>query len=99
MISAHSTIYCMQHCLVRRCKSGCKCTPMLVDGHHDEKESQTYLAALQVTQHKQCMLSVKVEKETRSGSNKFKVSGVMLAEPRNMGYIFVDNLWQAEALY
>jgi hypothetical protein len=46
-----------------------------VDAHHDKKESQVFLAELNVTQAEGCLITVTVGEETHSGEHKFKVGG------------------------
>eukprot|EP00955_Chlamydomonas_euryale_P105004 365607-Chlamydomonas_euryale.AAC.15 len=75
------------------CVEGCECGPRYIDGWHDLHQSQTFLAALKVTQHEACVLAVTVEPSRVQGEagndrqgSKFKVSGVMLSESSEEKY-------------
>ncbi|PNW79166.1 hypothetical protein CHLRE_09g402923v5 [Chlamydomonas reinhardtii] len=68
-----------------RCVSGCRCKEVEVDAHHDDHTSQVFLAGLEATQAPDCIVEVKVLDKTSSGGNKFKVSGVVVAERPGAG--------------
>ena len=59
----------------RSCVSGCHCHPKYVDGHHEEHNSQTFLAQLDVSQAGECVLGIRLLTNTSSGEHKFKVGG------------------------
>ena len=65
-----------------KCETNCTCEEKTVDGLDESKrESQTYLAVLMVSQHPHCVLSVtNVDRGDGKSGNKFKVSGIMMAE-------------------
>jgi hypothetical protein len=56
-----------------QCVAGCACKEYMLDAHHEDTTSQTYLAKLTATQHDQCMVRVMVQEATRSGQHKIKV--------------------------
>jgi hypothetical protein len=59
----------------RRCTSGCSCNETRLEGHHEARQSQTFLLRLQATQDERCTITVKVEAGSGSGGNKVKVGG------------------------
>ncbi|EFJ42302.1 hypothetical protein VOLCADRAFT_107349 [Volvox carteri f. nagariensis] len=63
-----------------QCETGCSCTPWILDGHHDPRTSQTFLHAFKATQAEECVISVRIVKETTSGKHKVKITGAMVSE-------------------
>ncbi|KAG2493907.1 hypothetical protein HYH03_007843 [Edaphochlamys debaryana] len=74
------------------CVSGCTCESIVVDATCEQKWSQVYLSKVAVTQAKECVIEVKVLKETSSGEHKFKVSGVVVAERPGAIDIFAERM-------
>ncbi len=66
--------------LPRRCEGGCTCIDTTLEGHHIQRNSQTYLHKLRVSQAPDCMVSITVAEGTMSGAHKVKVSGVIISE-------------------
>jgi hypothetical protein len=66
-----------------RCSGGCSCRPALVNGHHSSRTSTIHLLRVQPSAGAQCVVSVTVLSDTRSGGHKFKVTGVMANEVHN----------------
>jgi len=62
------------------CVSGCSCEAREVEGHHTEKDSQTYVAQLLVSQSARCIIRATVLPETSSGEHKVKISGIMASD-------------------
>ncbi|GLC64570.1 hypothetical protein PLESTF_000180000 [Pleodorina starrii] len=62
------------------CVSGCSCESVEVDALIPDRVSQVYLAGLNASQARECVIEVRVLDRTRSGEHKFKVSGVVVAE-------------------
>ncbi|KAF8057926.1 hypothetical protein HT031_005872 [Scenedesmus sp. PABB004] len=62
------------------CVSGCRCTPIVLDGWHEQRTSQQTMARLRVTQSAECRVGVTVLPATRSGHHKFKVSSAMVSK-------------------
>ncbi len=42
------------------CEGGCGCAPWTLDGHHEQRNSQTFLAQFKATQADECVILVKV---------------------------------------
>lgn len=42
------------------CEGGCACAPWTLDGHHEQRNSQTFLAQFKATQADECVIVVKV---------------------------------------
>ena len=62
------------------CLRGCTCQPLLLEAHHAERSSQTYLQHVYVTQSPECVVELTVLPETSSGEHKFKVIAIMVSE-------------------
>jgi hypothetical protein len=62
------------------CESGCKCEPALIDGHHKQRVSLTFLHSIRVSQAAECVVSLTVLPGTSSGQHKFKVVGLIVSE-------------------
>ncbi|GFR42868.1 hypothetical protein Agub_g3859, partial [Astrephomene gubernaculifera] len=64
------------------CVSGCSCNATHVDALIRERVSQLYLAGMQVTQAKACVIEITVLDQTSDpqGRHKFKVAGVVVSE-------------------
>ncbi|GLI61503.1 hypothetical protein VaNZ11_003832 [Volvox africanus] len=63
-----------------QCEGGCTCNYWTLDGHQESRTSQTFLQAFMVTQAEDCIISVRVLKETSSGKHKVKITGIMVSE-------------------
>ncbi|KAG2447186.1 hypothetical protein HYH02_007929 [Chlamydomonas schloesseri] len=74
------------------CEGGCKCTPWTLEGHHDQRNTQTFLHGWRVSQADECIIVVKVLEASNSGKHKVKISGLMVSEdPENLPF----NNWAA----
>ncbi len=54
---------------------GCSCAASTLDGHHTEKNSQTHLCKLKVSQSDVCVIQVTSLDQSSSGEHKVKVRG------------------------
>ncbi|GIL55251.1 hypothetical protein Vafri_10837 [Volvox africanus] len=70
-----------------RCISGCQCEPHVEDAHIDRRVSQLYVFRMDVTQSAQCDIEAEVLSSTKSGENKFKIAGVVIAEGSSRNYL------------
>jgi hypothetical protein len=52
----------------------------LIEGHHNEQHSQTFLQSFRVSQSPECIMSVTVADKTHSGEHKVKIVGVIVSE-------------------
>ncbi|KAG1667238.1 hypothetical protein FOA52_009803 [Chlamydomonas sp. UWO 241] len=84
---AHMRSYSDMGVAVVKCISGCACPDKYIDGWHELLNSQTHLAVVRASQHKECVMTITVEATRKSGragqdrpGTKFKVSGVMMGE-------------------
>jgi hypothetical protein len=64
----------------RRCEAGCSCQETVIEGHHTEQHSQTFLQAVRVSQSPECTISFTVGDATHSGEHKVKIVGVIVSE-------------------
>jgi hypothetical protein len=55
------------------CASGCKCASQTINAHHSLRQSTVFLARLLPTENADCVIGVKVLRNTTSGKHKFKV--------------------------
>jgi hypothetical protein len=55
------------------CISGCKCEPLLMEGHSTSRHSVPVLAELPVSGSRRCVVQLQVLEGTASGGHKFKV--------------------------
>lgn len=55
------------------CLAGCKCASQTINAHHTLRQSTVFLARLLPTEHAECVIGVKVLRNTTSGKHKFKV--------------------------
>ncbi|GIL54431.1 hypothetical protein Vafri_9966 [Volvox africanus] len=62
------------------CEGDCTCNYWILDGHQEAHTSQTFLQAFKVTQAEDCIISVRVLRETSSGKHKVKITGIMVSE-------------------
>ncbi|WIA28011.1 hypothetical protein OEZ86_010599 [Tetradesmus obliquus] len=62
------------------CLAGCKCASQTINAHHTLRQSTVFLARLLPTEHAECVIGVKVLRNTTSGKHKFKVNGLMMNE-------------------
>jgi hypothetical protein len=60
-------------CVLRRCTSGCTCTPTLMEAHHEEHNSQTHLIKVEMSQAPACLVDITILPGTKSGGHKIKV--------------------------
>lgn len=58
------------------CLTGCSCKPLRFNGHHTLRQSTVFLARLLPTESAECIVGVKVLKDTTSGKHKVKVGGM-----------------------
>jgi DNA polymerase alpha subunit B len=72
------------------CEGGCKCDAAVVDGHHKQQVSQTYLHSVRVSQAAECVLSLTLLPGTSSGAHKFKVVGLIISE--EAGFVGASDL-------
>ncbi len=63
-----------------RCEGGCTCNDTTLEGHHTQRNSQTYLHKLRVSQAPDCVVSITVAQGTLSGAHKVKALGVIISE-------------------
>lgn len=62
------------------CSNGCNCDKAVIDGHHELKNSQTFLQALMVSQAPECVLTFTISQDSSSGKYKFKVIGITVSD-------------------
>ncbi len=77
---AHLKSYESMGRAVFMCESGCKCEPALIDGHHKQHVSLTFLHSIRVSQAAECVVSLTVLPGTSSGQHKVKVVGLIISE-------------------
>ncbi|KAG2429693.1 hypothetical protein HYH02_013951 [Chlamydomonas schloesseri] len=66
------------------CEGGCACKTWTLEGHHDQRNSQTFLQGFPVSQAEECIIAVRVLETSSTGKHKVKISGVMVSEdPEN----------------
>ncbi|KAG2493702.1 hypothetical protein HYH03_008216 [Edaphochlamys debaryana] len=63
-----------------KCVEGCACENTTLDGLHDQKNSQTFLHSLSVSQAERCVISITVLPDSSTGKHKVKITGVMVSE-------------------
>ncbi|KAG2493701.1 hypothetical protein HYH03_008215 [Edaphochlamys debaryana] len=63
-----------------KCVEGCACEDTTLDGLHDQKNSQTFLHSLNVSQADRCVISITVLPDSSTGKHKVKITGVMVSE-------------------
>mmetsp|Transcript_18065 Transcript_18065/g.30923 ORF Transcript_18065/g.30923 Transcript_18065/m.30923 type:complete len:541 (-) Transcript_18065:362-1984(-) len=76
------------------CVHGCDCTSMVLDAHHAQHTSTTFVALSRVTAtENQCTMHVTILSNTSSGGHKFKVSSLMLGRwgSASLGYFWTSN--------
>ena len=59
---------------------GCTCSPATLQGHHWDRNSQTFLFDFFVSMAEDCVLAVTVMSETKSGGHKVKLMGVVVSD-------------------
>jgi hypothetical protein len=74
-----------------KCESGCTCEDLIMEAHQTDRNSQTFLQHVYVSQASQCVVSVTVLPESSSGEHKFKVMGAMVSEVAGLAWKGVQN--------
>ena len=71
------------------CTSGCTCDPVMINAHHDERNSQLHSATLFVTPSQRCTITATLRHDTASSGFKFKVGGVIVSDEAGR-----DTMWE-----
>ncbi len=58
--------------------TNCKCKPKILDGHWTSHFSLLQVYNLRVSEHKECLIRVKVGRKTNSGGHKVKIASLTM---------------------